>query len=212
MTTLSPTALSGLERRIAMSRSGRWLLHARGGDVDLVDLLGAMPLRTLPAINDPARPMIDRFLIEQIIAGDRSALRDQIAREVSSDAPLVRHGVVEVDPAPVSLFARLSVSDALLDSLREFIGRARHRRTVYAARTFKRGSSRSALPRPAVVRRHARAPARGAAPVAGWLGRTAELTRLRPRLMRRDSRNSCVARRDSSSGNSARISVYTFMQ
>src|SRR4051794_39584804 len=116
MTTLSPTALSGLERRIAMSRSGRWLLHARGGDVDLADLLGAMPLRTLPAINDPARPMVDRFLIEQIIAGDRSALRDQIAREVSSDAPLVRHGVVEVDPAPVSLFARLSVSDALLDS------------------------------------------------------------------------------------------------
>jgi hypothetical protein len=155
MTTLSPTALSGLERRIAMSRSGRWLLHACGGDVDLVDLLGAMPLRTLPAINDPARPMVDRFLIEQIIAGDRSALRDPIAREVSSDAPLVRHGVVEVDPAPVSLFARLSVSGArldhaarridrmahweevalpeeLLDSLREFIGRARHRRTIYA--------------------------------------------------------------------------------
>ncbi len=68
--------------------------------------------------NDPARPMVDRFLIEQIIAGDRSALRDQIARELSSDAPLVRHGVVEVEPAPVSLFARLSVSDALLDRLR----------------------------------------------------------------------------------------------
>ncbi|HEY0985994.1 MAG TPA: ATP-binding protein, partial [Kofleriaceae bacterium] len=68
--------------------------------------------------NDPARPMVDRFLVEQIIASDRSTLRDQIARELSSDAPLVRHGVVHVEPGPVSLFTRLSVSDALLDRLR----------------------------------------------------------------------------------------------
>ncbi|HEX3482766.1 MAG TPA: AAA family ATPase [Kofleriaceae bacterium] len=68
--------------------------------------------------NDPARPMVDRFLIEQIIAGDRSTLRDQIARELASDAPLVRHGVIEVEAGPVSLFTRLSVSDALLDRLR----------------------------------------------------------------------------------------------
>jgi hypothetical protein len=68
--------------------------------------------------NDPARPMVDRFLVEQIIAGDRSTLRDQIARELASDAPLVRHGVIEVEAGPVSLFTRLSVSDALLDRLR----------------------------------------------------------------------------------------------
>jgi len=68
--------------------------------------------------NDPARPMVDRFLIEQIIAGDRSALRDQIARELSSDAPLVRHGAIQVEAGTVSLFTRLSVSDALLDRLR----------------------------------------------------------------------------------------------
>jgi hypothetical protein len=68
--------------------------------------------------NDPARPMVDRFLVEQIVAGDRSTLRDQIARELSADAALVRHGVVHVEPGPVSLFARLSVSDALLDRLR----------------------------------------------------------------------------------------------
>ena len=68
--------------------------------------------------NDPARPMVDRFLVEQIVAADRSTLRDQIARELSSDAPLVRHGVVQVEPGPVSLFTRLSVSDALLDRLR----------------------------------------------------------------------------------------------
>jgi len=68
--------------------------------------------------NDPARPMVDRFLVEQIVAGDHSALRDQIARELASDAPLVRHGVIQVEAGPVSLFTRLSVSDALLDRLR----------------------------------------------------------------------------------------------
>ena len=69
-------------------------------------------------MNDPARPMVDRFLIEQLIAGGQGMLRDQIARELSPDAPLVRQGLVQVDPAPTSLFARLSVPDALLDRLR----------------------------------------------------------------------------------------------
>ena len=69
-------------------------------------------------MNDPARPMVDRFLIEQLIAGGQGMLRDQIARELSPDAPLVRQGLVQVDAAPTSLFARLSVPDALLDRLR----------------------------------------------------------------------------------------------
>jgi hypothetical protein len=68
--------------------------------------------------NDPARPMVDRFLVEQIIAGDRSTLRDQIARELSSDAALIRHGLLQVEHGAVSLFSRLAVSEALLDRLR----------------------------------------------------------------------------------------------
>jgi hypothetical protein len=68
--------------------------------------------------NDPARPMVDRFLIEQVIASDRGVLRDQIARELASDAPLVRNGLIQIDPAPTSLYARLNVPDALLDRLR----------------------------------------------------------------------------------------------
>jgi len=40
-------------RRVSMSRTGRWLLVARGDDIDLVDLLGATPTRTLPAIDGP---------------------------------------------------------------------------------------------------------------------------------------------------------------
>jgi hypothetical protein len=147
MTTLSPTALSGLERRIAMSRSGRWLLHARGGDVDLVDLLGAMPLRTLPAIEGPVE------LVGRYVWGFDG------------------HALTRIAP----------------EDLRVLPGRA-----------IVPGRPRGLLPGVGA--------ASAAAPVAGWLGRTAELTRLRPRLMRRDSRNSCVARRDSSSGNSARIS------
>ncbi|MEJ7597307.1 MAG: ATP-binding protein [Kofleriaceae bacterium] len=69
--------------------------------------------------NDPHRPIVDRFLIEQIAAGDASAVRDQIARELAPDAPLVRHGLLQIDStAATSLFSRLSVPDALLDRLR----------------------------------------------------------------------------------------------
>src|SRR5262249_5525118 len=68
--------------------------------------------------NDPARPMVDRFLVELLIANDQGVQRDHIARELTPDAPLVRHGLVQVEAAPTSLFARLSVPDALLDRLR----------------------------------------------------------------------------------------------
>jgi len=69
--------------------------------------------------NDPHRPIVDRFLIEQIVAGGKSKLRDEIARELAPDSQLVRHGLVQVDAsAPTSLFARLTVPDALLDRLR----------------------------------------------------------------------------------------------
>jgi hypothetical protein len=68
--------------------------------------------------NDPARGMVDRYLVEQIIADESSALRDQIARELAVDAPLVRHGLVHVEPATTSLFSRLTVPEAVLDRLR----------------------------------------------------------------------------------------------
>ena len=68
--------------------------------------------------NDPHRPLVDRFLVEQIV-GEKSVLRDQIARELAADSPLVRHGLVAVGSTPsTSLFAPLSVPDALLDRLR----------------------------------------------------------------------------------------------
>jgi hypothetical protein len=68
--------------------------------------------------NDPNRPLVDRFLVEQIV-GEKSSLRDQIARELAPDSPLVRHGIVHVGAsAASSLFAPLAVPDSLLDRLR----------------------------------------------------------------------------------------------
>ena len=70
--------------------------------------------------NDPARPLVDRFLVEQLIAGGNSARRDDIARELANDAALVRNGLIQIDAAPVPLFARISVPETLLDRLRGF--------------------------------------------------------------------------------------------
>jgi len=69
--------------------------------------------------NDPSRAIVDRFLVETIVARDQSTLRDQIAGELAPDAPLVRHGAVHVGTSTsISLFAPLSVPDAVLDRLR----------------------------------------------------------------------------------------------
>jgi hypothetical protein len=68
--------------------------------------------------DDPARPMVDRFLVEQVMSGTRGTMRDHIARELGPDSALIRHGLVQVDPAPTAVFARLSCPDALLDRLR----------------------------------------------------------------------------------------------
>ncbi|MEJ7596641.1 MAG: hypothetical protein WKG01_01925 [Kofleriaceae bacterium] len=68
--------------------------------------------------DDPARPMVDRCLVEQLIGGTRGAARVQLARELGPDSVLIRQGLVQVDPGPTSVFARLSVPDALLDRLR----------------------------------------------------------------------------------------------
>jgi ATP-dependent 26S proteasome regulatory subunit len=68
--------------------------------------------------NDPNRPLVDRFLLEQIV-GEQSSLRDQIARELAPDSRLVRQGLLLVGSSSSgSLFAPIAVPDALLDRLR----------------------------------------------------------------------------------------------
>src|SRR5215471_9781511 len=60
VTTLSVSA-AGTAQRISMSRTGRWLLLARSGEIDLVDLLCAMPTRVLPAIDGPVE-LVGRYV------------------------------------------------------------------------------------------------------------------------------------------------------
>jgi len=50
--------------------------------------------------NDEARPICDRHLIQVILGGDDRAARHAIAVELADDAPLIKHGLVRVTPAP----------------------------------------------------------------------------------------------------------------
>jgi len=69
--------------------------------------------------NDPNRPLCDRHLVELVVAGDSSDVRDQVAHELSLDASLVRHGLVRVgEAADATLFAPITVDDVLLERVR----------------------------------------------------------------------------------------------
>jgi len=66
--------------------------------------------------NDEHRPVVDRYLAQNLIAGDDLRARAEVAAELAADAPLVRYGIVrQDDEAP--LFAALSVDPMLIDRL-----------------------------------------------------------------------------------------------
>jgi hypothetical protein len=46
--------------------------------------------------NDENRPIVDRYLIEVVVAGNERELRARVARELADDAPLVRFGLVRI--------------------------------------------------------------------------------------------------------------------
>jgi len=64
--------------------------------------------------NDEHRPLVDRFLVEQVIAGSDRRLRAEVAGELAASGALVRHGVVRHGG---SLFGALTVDPALVDRL-----------------------------------------------------------------------------------------------
>jgi hypothetical protein len=67
--------------------------------------------------NDEHRPLVDRFLVEVVIAGADPRVRSEIASELSPDAPLIRFGLVrQAGESP--LFAELSVDPVLVDRIR----------------------------------------------------------------------------------------------
>ncbi|NVB82921.1 MAG: AAA family ATPase [Kofleriaceae bacterium] len=69
--------------------------------------------------NDPARPLVDRHLIELVLAGNDRGRRAEIAIELAEGAPLLRHGVLHVSGDPGQpLFQAVSVDAIVLARVR----------------------------------------------------------------------------------------------
>ncbi len=72
-------------------------------------------------INDNMRPLCDRYLIETLLCTDDSShRRDAIAAELTEDAPLVRHGLIQVTEAvdELYLFSPIKPDPAVVARLR----------------------------------------------------------------------------------------------
>ena len=70
--------------------------------------------------NDENRPILDRFLIENVIAGQERSLRAEIARELADDAPLFRFGLLRVAGGERGspLFGAITVDPVLVERIR----------------------------------------------------------------------------------------------
>ena len=66
--------------------------------------------------NDEHRSLVDRFLVEALIAGDDLRLRAEVAAELAPNASLIRYGLVRHDGA-TPLFAALSIDPVLVDRI-----------------------------------------------------------------------------------------------
>ncbi|HSN24666.1 MAG TPA: ATP-binding protein, partial [Kofleriaceae bacterium] len=85
--------------------------------------------------NDEHRPLVDRCLVETIIAGTDARVRGLVADELAGEAPLIRFGAVR--SAGAGLFAALAVDAVVLD-------RARGRDVIEVdGATALRGATRS---------------------------------------------------------------------
>jgi hypothetical protein len=67
--------------------------------------------------NDEHRPLVDRFLVELIVAGGDVRMRAEVATELGPDAPLIRFGLIRHD-GDSPLFSGLSVDTVLVDRVR----------------------------------------------------------------------------------------------
>lgn len=70
--------------------------------------------------NDEGRPICDRYLIELILGGSDRESRQDVARELEADSPLIHFGLIRVLPAPpdMYLFAPITVDPVLIARLR----------------------------------------------------------------------------------------------
>ncbi|MEO7732818.1 MAG: hypothetical protein ABIY55_17760, partial [Kofleriaceae bacterium] len=67
--------------------------------------------------NDEHRPLVDRFLVEVLVAASDPRIRAEVASELAPDAPLIRYGLVRHDGGS-PLFAELSADPVLVDRIR----------------------------------------------------------------------------------------------
>ena len=67
--------------------------------------------------NDEHRPLVDRFLVEVLIAAGDPRIRAEVAAELAPDAPLIRYGLVRA-AGDSPLFAELSADPVLVDRIR----------------------------------------------------------------------------------------------
>jgi len=66
--------------------------------------------------NDEARPLVDELLVSQILGHDVRPY--DLARELDREAPLIRHGVVQIGPGKMRPFLPLRVESVILQLLR----------------------------------------------------------------------------------------------
>jgi hypothetical protein len=67
--------------------------------------------------NDEHRPLVDRFLVEVLVAASDPRMRADVAAELAPDAPLLRYGLVRAG-GDSPLFAELSADPVLVDRIR----------------------------------------------------------------------------------------------
>jgi hypothetical protein len=70
--------------------------------------------------NDENRPMVDRYLVELLIAGHDPQARLEVARELADDAPLLRYGLLRISGGDrgAGLFGAITVDTVLIERLR----------------------------------------------------------------------------------------------
>ncbi len=98
--------------------------------------------------NDEGRPVCDRYLIELLLAGQEYNLRNLVAAELDTDAPLVKYGLVRVLPVSPDqyLFAPITVEPVLLARLRGDPYASGGTSTIAVIRRANRSLSDLALP------------------------------------------------------------------
>jgi len=67
--------------------------------------------------NDEHRSLVDRFLVEVLVAAGDPRMRAEVAAELAPDAPLIRYGLVRA-AGDSPLFAELSADPVLVDRIR----------------------------------------------------------------------------------------------